>query len=553
MKKSNEKRIVPIVAAVLIIIAYICRYPLFGNNYRKILGLVRTAIYIGLYLAWAFYIRKRIIQTQVRRYLTAIALLMVFWLAVRTIKFYFVSDITHPEIVRYLWYLYYLPMLFISLLAVFVAMSIGKPENYRLPKKTLLLYIPAAVLVLFVLTNDFHQSVFTFPEDALVWADDNNGYGVGYYFVIALPILCALATLIIMPLKCRIPKNRKRIFLACIPIVILLAYMALYYSQQEWLRIVFGDMTAMICLMYAAAIEICIRCHFIQSNTHYPELFDASTLGAQIVDEEYNVFLSSKTANVVPKEIMTQTENGAVMLSDGIRLSSSPIKGGRVIWSENISSLLRVQKGLREAKENLQDNNGILEEENAVKAREAHIAEQDRLYGIIQRVTAKQIRLMDELIEKVESSSSEEERKKLLKKMLVIGSYLKRRSNLVFLEDNYSQTSSKEFDLAFRESLDNLEFFGMTCGFCSKLGETVTTARITEMYDFFEEIAERSLDCATVLTVFAENRDDEILLVICTDSTADFSDLSGKTSVQRDDDGEWKLTFSVGGDFVAET
>ena len=34
----------------------------------------------------------------------------------------------------YLWYGYYFPMLFIPLLCVLVALSLGKPENYRLPK-----------------------------------------------------------------------------------------------------------------------------------------------------------------------------------------------------------------------------------------------------------------------------------------------------------------------------------------------------------------------------------------------------------------------------------
>ena len=550
-KPKRKNTLITICVAALIIIAYICRLPFMDYFNSRVPGLVRTFNYIALYLFWAFSLRERIIQTQVRRYIMVIAFLMVFWFLVRTLKYHFVSDITHPHIVRYLWYLYYFPMLFIPLLAVFVALSAGKPESYCLPKKAMFLYIPVAALVLLVLTNDLHCLVFTFPEDAVVWADDNNGYGVGYFFVIACPILCALAILMIMPLKCRIPKNRKRIFLACIPIVILLAYMALYYSQQEWLRIVFGDMTAMICLMYAAAIEICIRCHFIQSNTHYPELFDASTLGAQITDEEYNVILSSKAAKSVEKDVMRQTENGAVMLPDGIRLAGAPIRGGHVVWSENISELLQVQNRLKEANEELQDSNGILEEENSVKAREAHIAEQDRLYNEIQRVTARQIQLMDKLIEQTEKSRSEEECKRLLKKMLVIGSYLKRRSNLVFLSAKYTVTGAKELDLTFRDSLENLELYGVVCGFCSKITGNILMSDITSVYDFFEEAVERSLDSMTVLTVFAEKAGENIALVLRTDSGADFTDIiTDRISAERDDDGEWKLTFFAGGESV---
>ncbi len=78
-------------------------------------SLLRSFLYIGLMAGWAISIRQRIVQTQVRRYLTAIALLCAFWLCVRTVKYFFA---VHPAAVRYLWYGYYFPMLFLPLLAV---------------------------------------------------------------------------------------------------------------------------------------------------------------------------------------------------------------------------------------------------------------------------------------------------------------------------------------------------------------------------------------------------------------------------------------------------
>ena len=97
----------------------------------------RSVIYIVLFTAWGISVRGRIIQSQVRRYLTAISVLMVFWVTDRTIRYIIAED---PWVLRHLWYLYYLPMLFIPMLAVFVALSLGKPENYRLPNWTKLIY-----------------------------------------------------------------------------------------------------------------------------------------------------------------------------------------------------------------------------------------------------------------------------------------------------------------------------------------------------------------------------------------------------------------------------
>ena len=58
---------------------------------------------------WGVSLWQRIVQTQVRRYLAATAALCVFWLSIRTVKFFFAAT---PAAIRYLWYGYYVPMLF---------------------------------------------------------------------------------------------------------------------------------------------------------------------------------------------------------------------------------------------------------------------------------------------------------------------------------------------------------------------------------------------------------------------------------------------------------
>ena len=482
-----------------------------------------------------------------RRYLTAVSALMVFWVTVRTIRFIIAED---PWVLRHLWYLYYLPMLFIPLLAVFVAVSLGKPENFHLPKWTNLLYIPTALLLLPVLTNDLHQLVFVFPEDAIVWGDDYR-YAFWYFLTIGWMILCAVTALVAMLIKCRVPHRRTVLMLPFVPAMVALIYGVLYIFRIPWLRSLAGDMTVVFCLLIVAILESCIRCGLIQANTHYMELFDASTVGAQITDPEYRVVLSSGAAQKADIETLRQTQQAPVMLEGGIRLSGAPIKNGHVIWTEDISPLIKVLADLEEAKENLQDNKDILEKEHAVKKREAHIAEQERLYHIIQRDTEKQILLMDEMIEQAENAGSDEERRHILKKMLVIGAYLKRRSNLVFLSDKDSVLDAKELELSIGESINNLETFGVTCGFISELTGTILAINVIAMYDFFEEIAERSLDRMSSILVHAGIKADFIFFSVDTDSVSDFSDLASDTvEAVQDEDGEWKLTLRLdrGGD-----
>ena len=99
-------------------------------------GIVRSLIYIALYIGWGISVSKRVIQIQVRHYMVSVSGLMVFWFVIRTIKYFFITD---PGIIRQLWYWFYLPMLFIPLFSLFVAISLGKPANAKLSKTTLVL------------------------------------------------------------------------------------------------------------------------------------------------------------------------------------------------------------------------------------------------------------------------------------------------------------------------------------------------------------------------------------------------------------------------------
>lgn len=323
----------------LIVCAILARAVTRGHRdagYFLPVSLLRSFIYIGLMTWWGVSVWQRIVQTQVRRYLMAIAVLCVFWLSIRTAKFFFVVS---PAAIRYLWYGYYFPMLFIPPLAVFVALSLGKPENYRLPGWTSFLYLPTAVLLLLVLTNDLHQLVFTFPADAAVWLDNNHAYGPGYFVVmgwIALGVATAIMTMLI---KCRIPHSRRILSLPFVPVALATLYTVLYVAGFGWLRDLAGDMTVVQCLLLAAGIESCIRCGLIQSNTGYAALFEASSIRAEITDKSLRVRASSIPQTLVPEEKLREAVYQTAELNRNTLLRSSSIRDGYVFWQEDISEL----------------------------------------------------------------------------------------------------------------------------------------------------------------------------------------------------------------------
>ena len=100
------------IAALLIVCAVAARVVTRGHRetpYFLPVSLLRSLICIGLMTWRGVSLWQRIVQTQVRRYLAATAALCVFWLSIRTVKFFFAAT---PAAIRYLWYGYYVPMLF---------------------------------------------------------------------------------------------------------------------------------------------------------------------------------------------------------------------------------------------------------------------------------------------------------------------------------------------------------------------------------------------------------------------------------------------------------
>ena len=70
-------------------------------------------------------------------------------------------------------YLYYAPMLGIPVLCVQLVLTVDRSERYRLSAWARMLWLPSAVLLELVLTNDLHQQVFRLQQP---W-NENYQYG----------------------------------------------------------------------------------------------------------------------------------------------------------------------------------------------------------------------------------------------------------------------------------------------------------------------------------------------------------------------------------------
>lgn len=532
---------VVLLVAVLMICAVCARVAARYGYYAEVLSIVRALIYIGLLAAWGISVQTRIIQTQVRRYLLVIAGLMLLWLTLRTVKY----NTYHMTAERFLWYGYYLPMLFIPVLAVLVALSLGKPENYRLPKWTHFLYLPSALLFFLVLTNDLHQLVFFFPTGVL--STREYDYGIGYYVVLAWMVLCAAAALVIILAKCRIPQSRRYLWLPVVPFALALGYCAAYIKGVYWVWLLAGDLTVSMCLIITAIFESCIQCSLIQSNTHYAELFHASTIGALITDRDFSVACAAENARSVDSQTLMAAAESPVVTADGIRISEAPIRWGHVFWEDDISPMLAVLKELDDTREELQSYGSILQAENAQKARRKKLEEQERLYRAMQEKAAAPAVRLSNLAKTLQGVQDADAARFLLWKMTVIGAYLKRRSNLIFLADRDGMVPVSEVALCLNESMDNLRLHVRRCASRLDFEGELRLETAAALYDFFEAAIELAMDDLSGAAANVTRKEDACVLSLMLQCGTDLTSLRAAypDAFVENEDGVWYCTLSV--------
>ena len=117
----NKKRMLSYgVILISVLLAYFCRLVRPKNTFAgNFADQCRNCIYLGLYCAWVIYLEKHVVYKKMRRCLTAIGCLMVFWFFVRTVKFH----IFHEPLGEHIcWYLYYIPMILIPVLGLSAAL-----------------------------------------------------------------------------------------------------------------------------------------------------------------------------------------------------------------------------------------------------------------------------------------------------------------------------------------------------------------------------------------------------------------------------------------------
>jgi len=537
MKRNTRQLISLIVVFAIIAAAYSCRMLAKFDIGGVYVNYIRAALYLLLFSLWGYSLDRRIIQPQTLHCLRLTAALMLVWLVLRTLKYEIVTD---PTVARYIWYLYYLPMLFIPLLGVYIALSLGKPQEIRLNVRTGCLALVPAVLFLSVITNDLHQQVFAF-SGGVPGGQDNFSFSHRplYFACLVWMVACMVFSLVRLLNKSRIPGSGKKNLAPFVTGCITVLYGVLYLSGLPAVRWWFGDMNVMFCLLFAAIYESCIRCRMIQSNTGYVELFEATTLAACIADSSGNIVLRSHAAC---EDIACPEEGTQVFRPDGIRISSAPISGGYAVWQDNVRPLTELRAKLSGNKAIIKNNKEKLQEAYFIQKKLYELTEKNRIYDELEARYGKQINRIGQLLKQCEDTGPAEVQN-LLKRILLLGTYIKRGANLYFLGMEYELLPQQELRLTVDEAVRVMTVCGTECSVVYRTTKPMRSTEVMRLFDLLKTVAEMTIN--GLQSLFISVSDSEMDLSV--ECTADLSFIASSDITVRREDGLWLVRTPIGG------
>lgn len=537
MKRNTRQLFLMIFVFAIIAAAYSCRMLAKFDIGGVYMSYIRAALYLLLFALWGYSLDRRIIQTQALHCMRLTAALMLVWLVLRTLKYEVVTDIT---VARYIWYLYYLPMLFIPLFGVYIALSLGKSEKYRLTGRVVALAAIPAILFSLVITNDLHQQIFAF-NSGIPGRPDNYSYHHRYLYFICLGWMvgCMIFSLIHLLNKSRIKNGGKKPLMPFIIGCITILYGILYLTGLSAVRWWFGDMNVMFCLLYAAIYESCIRCRMIQSNTGYVELFEASTLAAVIMDRSGNVVIRSRAAD---EDMICPQDGTQIIRPDGTRISSAPINGGYVVWKDNVRPLTELRAQLSENKAQIKNNKEKLHEAYLIQKKLHELTEKRRIYDKLDLMYGDQINRIGQLLKQCENTETDEVHN-ILKRILLLGTYIKRSANLYFLSLEHELLSQQDIRLTVDEAVRVMNVCGTECSVVYYMTKPMHSEEVMRRFNLLKTVVETAVDGLN--SIFICLSDDEMDLSVECD--VDLSLIISSNVTVKQEDGLWLVRTPVGG------
>lgn len=506
MKFLTKRTTIFIICGLFFILAGVFQYidQDLSFFWTKVCSFYATSIFLLLIFIWGYSIKIRIINKEIRRKLLIIAALLFFWLFIRYIKYEFTTSTERMN--RYLWYLFYVPQCLVPPLALIVSLETTQDEKHPIRRWIYLILIPAFILIILILTNDFHQLAFKFKPNFENFSFDYK-HGIVYYLAIGWILTIILTYILVLIIKCSVSSCKKKtwipisLFLICTVVCIL----CFIYSTRSY------KVPELLSFSFIIIFESCIAIGLIPSNENYEIYFSNSSISSLITDKNLNPIYGSNNLLELSKDNLKKAlKDGYIFIDDDNRLSTRNISGGYIFYIEDLSHINKLLNDIKNLNEAIKEDSNLIIYENELKKKEIKIKQKNYMYDNLLIILKEDLSLTHNLLLKIKEDDTYFYQN--FKEACVHLAYIKRRSNLELLLHQNEYIDINEIILSIKEITNYLRLYGIENLLANDTKEKIKAEIGILLFEFFMDSIRLIISDITYLIININNEINRITM-----------------------------------------
>lgn len=262
-------------------------------------------------------------------------------------------------------------------------------------------------------------------------------------------------------------------------------------------------------LAAASFLELALQLRLIPANTSYFRLFRYSPAKLRLLSEDLHHIYPAERDDLRPetreairsairqRQARAGEEKSAIKVPSSsdpaLQFSISPLRGGYLIWEENLQDITRLHSELSKLTQVLEQQGHLLEREHSIHSQYLSMQIRRKLLHAIEASLEENMRSIQKCLEGIHQIQNDPARlRHELARLKIFVSQCKRKSNLLIRVDE--MISFEEIQLILREALTDAETAGIH-GFAMAQGEGQLAARnVLLLYDYLQGLLQASVD-----------------------------------------------------------
>lgn len=497
-----RKEILSYIVSIFLVLAACIFHALdFYNLVNFPVHTMVLVLYTVVIFLWMHNMINRVLRHSVVTRFRLIGILLICYLTVRTVKYEIF--INNEDAVRIIRNFYFVFPLILTQLVFLTSLHVGKSERENINKYWNLLWIPTCVTALLILTNDYHELVFSVDPSVR----GINMYGPVFYFVIIYIGLLALCTLVFTMMPSF--KNRH---LASVNLPIFILFIWGFYTflfmigwePFEYIKIIFKSAEFNI-LMVLLFIESLVFMRLLPSNRGYESFLQLSSLNIGIVDLNKEMIFRPKKYSDIDLALVDKAILNPIFIDEDTLLESANITGGTSFWFVDFTAFNNLKRKLLSMSEDMLNENELLKANNALEKSMVKVEEAREIREHIHMKLKPQFDQLKYILMNLPEDEDSFEVK--LKHACFLDVYIKRYSNLFLITKNKKILDLAELRLAFYESLDYLKLSDVNTSLDWDLKGRFDAKYCLDLYEIFQYALEFYMPGIDILKVNLYRKD----------------------------------------------